>query len=158
MGRLYSVPFTGVADANAIDFFELLTPSDAIIVIHHVILGQTTEVSDTAEEQLEVLMRRVTGAPTSGSGGSTPTPTPVEVGDAASVVTAEAGNTTALTGGTSLEIARLPWNIRGPFEWLPTPEERPTIGISTRFVCGQAATPADSITYHGTCWFEEIGS
>jgi hypothetical protein len=98
MGRLYTAQFNAVAVTAQQDFFEVVAPADAIVVIHEFGLSQVTEVGDAAEEMLSVLMK--SGQTTSGSGGTTPTGIPIELGDAAFGGTVEANNTTKASAGT----------------------------------------------------------
>jgi hypothetical protein len=128
-----------------IDIFELVCGSSSALVLMGFEIGQTTEVGDAQEEILSVVLKRVTGAPTSGSGGGTSTPQPTNSGGAAFGGTLETGNTTKLTGGTSVDVARFAWNVRMPLLWRPIPEEWIGLAVSTRLVLELATTPADSI-------------
>ena len=64
MGRLYTAQFSAVAVSAAQDLFEIVAPSDAIVKIHNIRLGQTSDVGDAAEEIL--LIKLNSGATTSG--------------------------------------------------------------------------------------------
>lgn len=152
MGRIYAVPISAVSVSAAVDLWEILAPSTSSIRLHGVFVAQS---SDTDSEQLRVSIRRVTGAPTSGSGGSSATPAPLLPGDAASGATAETCNTTQISGGTSVTLHEDSWNVLGGFAWLPTPELRPVAAPSTRFVVAMTA-PADAVTVNGTLYFEEL--
>lgn len=157
MGRFYTAQFNGVAVTAQQDFFELAAPSTAVVVIHQVVLSQTTEVGDAQEEQLSILLKRGVGS-TTGSGGSTPTPVKLETGYPSAGSTTKANNTTKMTAGTITTIHSDAWNERNP-QWLylPTPELRPVLSPSERFTVELATTPADSVTVNGTIYFEEIG-
>lgn len=158
MGRVYSAPINITAAFTAvIDIFELLAGTNKPLVIHGWEIGQTSELGDAQEEVLILILNRVTGAPTSGSGGGTSTPAAVEPGDGASGVTLETGNTTVLTGGTSTEVARFPWQVRAPHIYQPIPEEKLILDQATRFVLKLGAAPADSISaVVGRLVFEEL--
>lgn len=134
------------AFTTQIDIFELLTASGKPAVIFGWELGQTSEVGDAQEEMLTLVMKRVTGAPTSGSGGGTSTFIQQQPNDTAPGVTLETGNTTKLTGGTSTELARFSWNVRNTVLYMPAPEMRVVIDAGTRCVLELATTPADSIS------------
>lgn len=153
MGRVYSVSFSATAITAAQDLFELLAPSGSSIRLHAVYFSQHT---DTDSEQLRLTIKRVTGAPTSGSGGSTPTPIPLLPGDAASGITAEANNTTRISGGTSVTLHDEAVNVLNGWVYLPTPEMRPVAAPSTRLVIGLETAPADSITCNGVAYVEEL--
>jgi hypothetical protein len=155
--KMYTVSFTAQAATVAVDFFEITAASTRIVIVHAIQLMQTTEVADAAEEGLALLLKRNTSGSTSGSGGASPTPAPVEANQGASGFTADTMNTTKMTGGTAVTIAAWAWNIRGPFEQIFTPEMRPVISPSERLTVELTTTPADSITFSGTLWAEEIG-
>lgn len=157
MGRLYTATFQNVAYTAANDFFEVLTSSAVCAIIHRVNLTQSTEAGDSAAEMVRITLHRVTGAPTSGSGGTTPTPIPHSPGDAAAVVTVEANNSTPLSGGTSVLLLEEAVNVFSGFDHFPAPEQRFVIAPSTRFMVKLASTPADSISFSGYVTFEEIG-
>ena len=73
-GNVYTISTQGSAETGAVDLAEILAPSDATLQILEVWFAQTDDVGDAAEEILLTTIRRVTGSPTSGSGGNTPTP------------------------------------------------------------------------------------
>ncbi|MGW5259690.1 hypothetical protein ACWEQG_01865 [Microbispora sp. NPDC004025] len=146
MGRMYSAPINVGAHTAQIDYFELLAAAGKPLLLHGFELGQATEVGDAQEEQLVLVLKRITGAPTSGSGGGTSTFAPLTPNDTAAGATLETGNTTKLTGGTSAELARFAWNVRAPLLYLPPPEGRITLDAGTRLVLEETTTPADSVT------------
>lgn len=154
--KMYTVQFTGVAVTAQQDLFAIVSGSAKICLVHGFELSQSTEVGDTQEEGLSVLMKR--GATVAGSGGSAPTPTPLQVGQGASSFTARVNDTTIANTGTIVTVHATNWNIRvSPCTWTYTPEQRPILAPSERLVVGLATTPADSITMSGTIWVEEIG-
>src|SRR5262245_9114128 len=107
MGRMYTCPLTPASQTANQDLFEILAPSDAVVIIHEYELIQTSEVKDAEEEQLLVTEKRGVGSVTSGSGGSTVTPQPVHDGDVAFGGTVEVNNTTKIAAGSgTLETLR----------------------------------------------------
>lgn len=147
MGRMYQASFNIAAHTAQIDYFELLTITEKPVLVHAFEIGQLTEVGDAQEEMLALILKRITGAPTSGSGGSSAAAGNVLVpNDTAGSATLEFGNTTKLSGGTSVELARIAWNVRSNYLWMPPPEGRITVGGATRLVLEEATTPADSVT------------
>jgi hypothetical protein len=155
MGMIYSVVFSSVAVTAQQDFFEYTAPSDAVAVIHSVELTQSTDVGDAASEGLAILHKR--GATVSGSGGSTPTPAPLELGFTAAGGVAKVNNTTKANTGTIVTMHSSNWIIQSPYLWLPTPEYRHVLSPSQRYTVELGTTPADSITVSGTLIVEEIG-
>lgn len=146
MGRSYYAPINISTVSVAIDVFELLAGTGKPLTLKSIVLNQTTEVKDAEEEMLELLLKQVTGAPTSGSGGGTSTPRPLLPNDVAAGVTLETGNTAKLTGGTSLEHCRRAWNVRTDFVWPNVPVEGEiTIADGTRLVLELVGAPADPI-------------
>lgn len=155
--KMYTVQFTGVAVTAQQDLFAIVASSTKQLCVHGFELSQSTEVGDTQEEGLSILVKR--GATSAGTGGTAPTPTPLQVGQGASSFTARVNDaTTIASGGTIVTVHATNWNIRSsPFQWLYTPEQRIWQAVSERLVVGLATTPADSITMSGTIWVEEIG-
>lgn len=156
MGRMYSAVFESVAVTAVQDLFEVVSPADAVTIIHSITITQETEFADAAAEMLTIVHQE--GATTSGSGGSSVTPNPLEKGSPAYGGTVEANNTTEAADGTIDNIHRESFNIQIGYYYKPTPEERPVISPSARFTCTLiSTTPADSITMSGTIIFEEVG-
>lgn len=146
LARSYVAPIAiSSAFTAQIDVFELLSAAGKPGILLGWEFGQTSEVGDTQEEQLTMVLKRVTGAPTSGSGGGTSTFQATRPNDTAAGITLETGNTTKLTGGTSVEMARFQWNVRMPCLYVPVPEERIVFDAATRLVLELVTTPADSI-------------
>lgn len=158
MGRKYAASFSAVAATVAQDLFEIAAPSDAALRLISCHISQKTEAGDAESEQLNFTVKRVTGSPTSGSGGSSPTARPLSPGDAAFGGTVEANNTTRISGGTSVTIIDECANVLGDgWRYLPVEDERIEFAPSTYCIIGLENNPADSVTFHGTVIFEEIG-
>ena len=155
MSGVYTVQFNGVAVTAQMDLFELVANSAKPIVILGFSLSQSTEVGDSAEEALSILLK--SGQTTSGSGGSTPTPVANDSTMAAASFTAEANNTTKASAGTIVTHGAWNWNIRVPLDVLFTQEQQLVMAASRRCTLELATTPADSITMSGVVWVQEIG-
>ena len=86
--------------------------------------GDSGDSGDANEDQVDIIISRITGSPTSGSGGTTVVPTKGNSGSPAYGGVVEMGNTTNLSGGTEEE-----WHVEGVnnrvgiFYW-PPPEAR----------------------------------
>jgi hypothetical protein len=152
----YSVIFNAVAVTAQQDLFEIATSASQIVLIHSIELTQSTEVGDAQEEGLNILVKR--GATVTGSGGTTPVPVPLDPGTVTFAGTTKANNTTKANTGTIVTAYAGNWNVRGPFLYLPPPEDRITIPPSGRLTVELATTPADSITMSGTVVFESLGA
>ena len=154
-GRVYSAQVNGSAQTAQVDFFEIVAASDGVVELLEFGISQLSEVADAAEEMLLVLVK--TGSTTSGSGGSSPTVVPRQLGDSAFGGTVEAMNTTKATSGTIVTHMAVNWNIRVPFEKVFTPETTIIVNPSTRLTIELATTPADSVTFAAYVVFREIG-
>jgi hypothetical protein len=152
---IYTAVFNGVNVTAQQDLFEILSPADAITIVHGIELSQSTETGDAQEEMLNLLLKR--GQTTTGSGGTTVTSQPIETGSSAYGGTVKANNTTKASVGTIVTLRADNWNVRMPYLWLPTPEMRPITGPGVRMTFELATTPADAITMSGTLWLEELG-
>jgi len=145
---VYTVPINcSTAITAQVDIFEIASGANRPVTLLGFEIAQTSEIGDAMEEQLELLLKRVTGAPTSGSGGPAAA-TVRAVGQDNSLATGatfENGNTTKLTGGTSEELKRFSWNVRVPLLWVPIPEARPDILVSDHLVLELVKPPADQI-------------
>jgi len=155
LGRLYSAQFNGVAVTAQQDFFEVNVASTKVVVIHSIHLSQSTEVGDAQEEGLSILIK--SGPTVSGSGGSTPTAIPRQLGDSAYAGTVEANNTTKANTGTIVTHDARNWNVRIPLDLYYPPDQRIVLAPSARLTVELGTTPADSITASGIIVFEEIG-
>ncbi len=154
---IYSAEFNNIAVTAVQDFFEVLSPSDAVLVFLGLFLSQHSDAGDAQSEQLRCLVQRVTGAPTSGSGGSTATPRPVNSGEVASGATVEINNTTQISGGTSVNLHPFAFNVMAGYDlWIPEMAQW-IIAPSTRLVIALEAAPADSLSMNGAIYWNELG-
>lgn len=161
MSRRYTVPYSGTltnAGGDA-DLFELTPADDKPIRLIGLILGQTSEVGDAAEEGLRISIIHLGATVTSGSGGSAVTPVPVDLVDSAAGFAAEANNTTiATTSGTATTMYEFAWNIRiTPMEmYWPDPMVAPLCRQAAALVVRCQTTVADDISIAITAIVEEI--
>ena len=145
MGRVYSMVISAVAATTQVDLFELVAPSTKILELLELHLSQTTEVGDAQEEGLQILIK--SGQTTSGSGGSSATPIPRQLGDTASGATAETMNTTKASAGTIVTHESHGWNIRAPFMRIWLPETTIIIPPSARLTIELGTTPAEGFGF-----------
>lgn len=153
--RIYSAIFNDVTVTAAQDFFELNAPADAAVALMEVHLSQQLEVGDAMEEMLNILIK--TGATTGGSGGTTPTAVPRQLGDAAFGGTVEVNNTTKATAGTIVTHTADWWNVRIPFDKIFTPETLIVLSPSARLTVELVGAPGDTMDISGYIVFAEIG-
>lgn len=158
MGQMYDAVFPSIAVTALQDFFEILAPTDAIIVVHGWEIFQTSDTGDAEEEILELETVAGLGA-TTGSGGATITPVPTMTGYAASGTTTKRNNTTRMTagGGSVVVKEKFGWNIRIPLEKIYTPEARPIVSALDFWTLSLPVGPNDELSVIGKVTFEEIG-
>lgn len=154
MSIMFTGQFNNVAVTAAQDFFEVNAPSTGPVCIHGATVFQTSDVGDAAEEILRLLW--IKNASTTGSGGSTPTAVDIGLSAATFGGSVKCNNTTAATGGTPLTVRPDGWNVRGTYDFIPTPETRLWIPASGRIVLNLPSAPADSLTVSGVITFELV--
>ncbi len=80
MGIMYSAIFEEVAVTAIQDLFEVVAAAGSAVVIHSVNITQSSDAGDAEAEMLSILMHRGTAT---GTGGTTVTPSPLNLGDPA---------------------------------------------------------------------------
>lgn len=164
MSRFYSVPFNGtVTNAGGdVDLFSLQPADDKPIRLWGFILGNISEVGDTAEEGLRITVKYLPATFTVGSGGSSVTAvSPIDEPSSATTwgFTARVNDTTvATTSGTAIVRDEFGWNIRNsPYEhWYPSEKFCPYAAQGAGIVIRQETTAADDYTFSGVCFVEEL--
>lgn len=164
MSRIYPVPFNGTITASGTDtdIWSFQAGDDKPIRIVGFVLGQISEVGDTAEEGLRITVKRLPATWTVGSGGNSVTATaPMGASaDTAWSFTARTNDTTVGTSsGTVQVLDEFGWNERNtPYEhWYPDPEARPGAVQGQGLVIRCETTLADDMTFSGCAFVEEIG-
>lgn len=160
MSRFYAVPYNGtITNAGGdVDLVELLPADDKPVKLRGFVIGQTSEVSDTAEEGVRISIIRLPATVTSGSGGSAVTPVPMDSADTAAGAAAEANNTTvATTSSTAVVLADFAWNIRSsPLEmWWLDNQLAFKVKQGEGLVIRMQTTVADDVSAAWTAYFEE---
>ena len=166
MGRRYTTVISQVtlpthATDPVLDVFELTTPATCIAKIREVVIGfdGTADFGDAQAGGLDVRFVRGTGGTNSGSGGTTPTPVPHELGDPAAEVTVEAANTTIDTTATLTTLREEPFNAQVGFRYTPPEGLEYVLAPAERFIVRIARNVTNTYT---TCMYasithEEIG-
>lgn len=157
-GRSYMVVAAATAQTGAVDWFELIAGASVAFELCGYEIGQTTELQDAQEEQIDLYIKRASGSYTSGSGGNTGVArTPARPGDSAATLTAESFNTTkiAVGTGTLVTLVNTTFNVRaGAKDWFPD-DFRIGCGPSQAVAIGMTSAPVDSITWVATAWVNE---
>ena len=146
---IYSCGFGPTAETVAVDFVELTPATNRTCAVLRATIGQTTEVGDAQEEFIGITWIR--GNTTSGSGGVAAAAGRAQNPNyAASGFTYEALNTTQASSGTAVTVRQDVWSIRGGYDKVYLPEERPEVSAANTLMCLRlGAAPADSITMAG---------
>lgn len=159
IGRGYTCVLAPTAFTAAFDIFELTPADDKSLQVCGIVIGQTTEITDAQDEQLEIKIMRGGTAMTSGSGGTAAAnAVSVDATGQGSGFTFEAGNTTLATFTSGVTLWEDTMNVRSGWQlWLP-PEA--WFGVSQGnggLVVRMNSTPADSITFDASMLVYENG-
>jgi hypothetical protein len=159
IGRGYTCIFAPTAATVAVDLFEVPPADDKPLTIVGCTIGQTTEIGDAQEEELEIKVMRGGTAMTSGSGGTAAAAaTSVDASGATSGFTFEAMNTTVATFTAGVTLLEDSMNVRTGWQWWPPPEVWVSVSQANGgLVVRMNSTPADSITFTGTLYVLEEG-
>ena len=155
MSGIYTVTFAGVAVTAQQDLMALVAHSSKQCVLLGFGISQSTEVGDTAEEGLSILVK--SGATSAGSGGGAFTPVVTDGSGAASGFTSRINDTTVANTGTIVNHYAYNWNVRVGMDIILPESMQLIFGAGRRLVIGLATTPSDSITMSGYAVVQEIG-
>jgi hypothetical protein len=149
-GRLYTLPLDAISvttDADQ-DIWELSNSSAKQVILH----GFSLTSSHTTDERARLRLVRRTA---SGSGGSAGTILALDQGNAlASIVTAEVLNTAP--GTTSNILKGWQWSQQGELLYLPTPEMRPVLSVSSFLCLNLQVALGGTRTWSGWVTWEEV--
>lgn len=156
-GRIYYVSWDAATGVTAsIDIFEFAPADDKPIFIHELAIWQTSDFGDAQEEILGISWRRKYTS--SGSGGGTAVAVPVNPSDTAAGFSLECRNTTVANTGTPDVVFLDGWNVRVPYIWTPSIDDRPfCTQAQTQIVFRLDNAPADSLTMNARAIVEELG-
>lgn len=152
MARQYSAQREAAGATAVQDLCEILAPATEGVKLLAIYVSQATA---TASEQLEIRIIRVSGSPTSGSGGAAVTPEPLSQGDPAFGGTVEMNNTTQITGGTTAILHHESFNVLNGFIWLPTPAMQISCQVSEHLVVQLHKAPGAAMDIQTTVYFQE---
>lgn len=160
MAGVYTVPYTGTltnAGGDA-DLFEITPGDDKPVGLMGLLLGQTSEVADAAEEAIRVTIYRLPATVTSGNGTSV-TPVAIDSAQSAAGFAAESnGATVATTSGSAAILAEFAWNIRSsPLEmWWPDDNAMFKVRQTEALIVRCQTTVADDVTICITAYVKEF--
>lgn len=149
-GRVYTVPLDAISvtNSNDQDIFLLATASTKVAVLHAISLTS----SYTTDERVRLQLLRRT---TAGSGGTGGTVTALDAGNA--IAAASSVTYLRTTPGTAgAYLAGWQWSQQGEFLYLPTPEDRPLVAVSSYLALHLATAMGGTRTWSGYIKFEEL--
>lgn len=152
-GLIYSAVMVPTATTVESTLVEITAPSDAVVKILSVRIGQNSEEGDAAAEMLNCSISRFSA---SGTGGNLAiVADPLQVGFPASGCTVDTAHTTLGTGENV--IVEDAWNVQAGWYWAPATEAE-EIWLSPSGIVGVVCeAAADSITLMCSVMYEEIG-
>lgn len=169
MGRMYTLIYEGTITASGgdVDWFALKPASGKPIRLRGLKISQTSEVSDSAEEEVSFQLLRAPATVTDGSGGSAannggntdPVINPVDENDSTNGFSARCNDTTlTTTSGTLQRLESFGWNERNtPFEtWWPDQQYAPRCANAAALVLRQTNTLADDMSARVVAYIEEL--
>lgn len=166
MGRKYTAVLAAGTITNGngdADLIQIVAPTDAIVRIHSIFVGQSSDAGDAQAEMLRVQLRRGQGTFTQNA-GSAITPAKHEDSDGAATVTATGFSATPAVAGTGTltTVVEETFNVQAGWYYTPTPEEqlilRPTISTDlSALIVHIPSTVTDDLTITCRVTFEEVG-
>ena len=160
MSRFYSVVAnaTITSAGGDTDLMELTPADDRPIKLRRFVIGQTSELGDTAEESRRIQIIRLPATVTSGN-GSIATPAALDSDDGAADFTAKINATTpATTSGTAVILDELAWNLRAsPCDfWWPDEDLAPTARQGEVIVIRLPTAVTDDVDMNYTAYIQEF--
>lgn len=156
MSGMFTAVIPTTAVTVAVDLMEIIGHATKPFVLLELHLFQTTELGDTAEEQLQIAIK--SGQTTSGSGGNAAAAAKAtDASGSDSGLTFETLNTTKASAGTIVTHSLHGWNVRGPLDLVFTELSQLVMPAARRMTIELVAAPADSVTIGGYAVIQEIG-
>jgi hypothetical protein len=160
LGFVYTVSFAATVTAAGADtdWLELTPADDKPCKLRGWIIGQSTEVGDTAEEGLRFSLILLPATVTSGNGTATTGRPLNDLAPTAGFAAETNGTTVATTSGTALTLGEFSWNERAsPWEfWFPDDDKMcPRVRQASALVFRQQTTLADDMSATATFFIEE---
>jgi hypothetical protein len=152
--RVYSTYFENVTIAAVQDVFSIKAGAANGVELHQITLGAG---GVTGAAEIRLVLKRLPATVTVGTGGTAPTISPTDSGDTKTATAAVRANditTQATTSGTPATLLAWQWNVLGPFDYLPAPEDREVIQASEALVLNIPGTPASTVVSGFIKWRE----
>lgn len=160
MSRFYTVPYSGTLTNSGgdADLLEIGPADDKPVRLRGWLIGQTSDVGDTASEGIRISVIRLPATFTTGNGTSV-TPATVDSADTAAGAATECnGATVATTSGTAVTLLEAGWLIQAtPWEfWYPDERFCPIAKQGEGLVVRCQTTVADDVSIAITFFIEEM--
>lgn len=146
----FNVPITPTAVSAGVDLWEFVSSATRPTVIEELYIDQKTLTSGRLGVQL------ILSNTTTGSGGSTSAALPINNATGTyGGTTPKILNTTVASAGSPVLQKPWVWNLVAGLLWLPVPEHRFSIPVSTRCVIRLIDAPASAMTVSGNVVIDE---
>lgn len=125
MSRKYTVNLSNAAVTQASNIAQIPVSASQVIRILSAHVGQSSDAGDANAAMLRLVIHRVTGSVTNGTGGAAATPRPHDTALGAFSGAVRMGDVTTLptTAGTAVILLEETWNVQAGHYYTPTPEE-----------------------------------
>jgi hypothetical protein len=152
-GEMYTGTLAPTAHTAAGDLMAITGTGTGALVLHSIHIGQTLDAGDAEAEMVHCRLSRWT---TAGTGGTTPTPSPHNLGQTAASTFRINATVDATVLTTLYEFV---FNVQAGLFYTPTPEEMIVVSAEATdgLVLALVTVPADSLTIAGSMTWEEIG-
>lgn len=158
MGIVFSVVGTKTAVTTTVDLMTIIPAAGKPVVLYSVRVSQNTKAQDANDAMQRIQI--VTGNTTTGSGGATPTARALGSPGAGATASSscQSFNSTLASAGTAFVLLEDNFDVRAGWLWVPTPDERIEVPVSTNRVCIRLPdAPGSSTAYSITVNYEEVG-
>lgn len=155
---IWSAVGTKTAVTTTCDLCSIIPAAGKPVILYSIRVSQNTKAQDANDAMQRIGI--VTGNTTVGSGGTTYTPKPL--GSPGTSPTASSTvrifDSTIATAGTAITLLEDNFDVRAGWLWIPTPDERIEVPVTTNRVCVRLLdAPGSSTSYSITVNFAEVG-
>lgn len=158
MALIWSAVGTKTAVTTTCDLMTIVPAAGKPVRLYSIRVSQNNKAQDANDAMQRIGI--VTGNTTTGSGGSGVTQHMLTSPGAAATgsSTCTAFNSTIASAGTAVTLVEDNFDVRAGWLWIPTPDERIDVPVTTNRVCIRLLdAPAASTSYSITVNFEELG-
>jgi hypothetical protein len=156
-GKFFSVSFSGLTSAAAIDLLSVTIPAGRVYLLHEIRIGQSTDAGDAEAELYLYQITRHRTLSVSGSGGSPVSPIHWSGRRREQSVPVDwtYGDTTQIASASPEILSLTPENNQAPYLFIPPVNNMPEFIAGDTLVVSLESTPVDSVTFAGTLIFSD---